>query len=166
MWPFRRKSRPAAPPVDFDTPVTNPRLVAAISAFAATQGPPQVDALLLELQRAVFLVVTFMENARISQSQTDGKVTISKNSLIGILEVEDADGGRCLPLFSDWDAIRKFTNDSVSTLVMPAAQAWPFVAQNYGAAVVNPGGVALPLNCEQVDELACIALSAGDPPIK
>lgn len=154
MWPFSKKSQPVKPPVDLDTPVTNPRLVAAMDAFMSTQGPEQLDALLLELRRSVYLIVTYMDDAILHKEAATNQATIKKGSTIGILELEGPDGQRTLPLFSDWDAIRKYTQDNVSTMVMPAKQAWSFAAEKYGAAVINPGGPMLPLNRDQVYQLA------------
>jgi SseB protein N-terminal domain len=155
MWPFsKRRKAVVTPPVDLDTPVTNPGLVEAIDAFAMAQGPQQLDALLRELTRAVFLVAALMDKSRMQQSGQAGQVTIQAGSQIGVLEAVGPDGKRSLPLFTDWDAIAKYTNRPVSAVAMPAHQAWGFATEKYDAAIVNPGGPALPLDRDQVVELA------------
>ncbi|MCG8405817.1 MAG: SseB family protein [Phycisphaerales bacterium] len=155
MWPFSKQPRNSiTPPVDLDTPVTNPELVKAVDVFAVEQGPEQLEALLTALTQAVFLIATLMDEAKFAINKDQGSGTMEKGSRIKILEVEGPNGERVLPLFTDWDEIRKFTDQQVSTLVMPASQAWSFALQNYGAAVVNPGGKALPLDRAQVTELA------------
>ena len=159
MWPFSKKPTQIAPPVDLDTPVTNPKLVEAIDSFAKSKNKRQLENLLTELRRSVYLVVAHMDDATVRQKPGSDQATIEKGSTIGIVEVDGPDGGRALPLFSDWDAIRKFTQDEVSTLVMPADQAWRFAAEKYDAAVVNPGGPALPLQSEQILDLASTSVA-------
>ncbi len=160
MWPFRKESQLVTPPVDLDVPVTNPALVAAIKCFAESQDEQRLVGLLSELRRSVYLIVVYMDKTAVDKQPDSNQATIKKGSIIGVLEVEGPDGGRSLALFSDWDSIRKFTSDEVSTLVMPAKQAWSFAVEKCGAAVVNPGGLALPLDRDQVNDLARTSVSA------
>ena len=51
-----------------------------------------------------------------------------------------------LPLFTDWDEIHRWIDQDVSTLVMPATDAFSFASkEDYAGAVVNSGGQALEL---------------------
>jgi hypothetical protein len=157
MWPFLKKSRRKdAPPVDLDKPVANPSLLLAIEAMASEPGEGRVRTLVQELAKANYLVATMLDEADVEVS-VPGAATFKKDSLIKVFEVRGPGEERALALFTDWDAIRKFTDKSVSGLVMPASQAWSFAARQYGNAVVNPAGPALPLNTAQVNELARIS---------
>jgi hypothetical protein len=154
------QSARVVPPVDLDTPVTNPRLVAAISSFAANRGSEQLNALLTELNSAVYLVATILDEANISATDTPGNIVFEAGSLIKVVSTSDADGNGLLPLFTDWDAIQQFTPDPVQTLVMPASDAWAFALDGYDGVVLNPAGSSLPLSRTQVEVLREIATSA------
>lgn len=159
MWLFRRqsgarKSSPVVPPVDLDTPVTNPRLVSAISAFATDQSDARLNALLTELNNAVYLVATLLDEANVKATDTPGKVVFEKGSRIKVFTASDPDNNALLPLFTDWDAIRLWIQDPVETLVMPAADAWGFALNSYNGVIVNPAGPCLPLNRSQVEDLS------------
>lgn len=140
------------PPVDLDTPVTNPALIAAMEGLGAGPRQAAIDTLLRELNRAVYLVATILDQAKITE-RSPGQVTFEKGSLIKVRFVTDSDDRPLLPLFTDWDAIRKWTSDPVSSLVMPANQAWDFALQQYQGVVINPGGPLLELNRDQLADL-------------
>jgi hypothetical protein len=141
-------------PVDLDQPIENPSLVTMIDAFAVKPDQQHLRRLLSELNHAVFLVVTLLDEAKMSSGDTPGLTTFEKGSLIKLLEFSGPSGGRALPLFTDWKAIRAWTDQEVSAFVMPANQAWSFALENYEAAVVNPAGPSLPLDRQQIAELA------------
>lgn len=158
MWPFQRKldaseSSPAVPPVDLDAPVTNPGLLAALNAFAADQSEDHLDGLLTELNQAVYLVATLLDEANVQETDTPGDIVFKKGSVIQVIAAADDDGNSLLPLFTDWDAIKLWTQDPVQTLVMPAADAWSFALGDYNGVIINPAGPSLPLNRPQVEEL-------------
>ena len=154
MWPFSKKQKPAiVPPVDLNQPVTNPRLVEAINSLTGTNDKEQIERLLSELNRANFLVATFMDEVVKEPSSQEGTVTFKKGSRIKTLMCMRPDGKGALALFTDWDEIRKFTGEQVSGMVMPAEQAWSFSLAGPGGAVVNPGGAALPLDEKQLQDL-------------
>jgi hypothetical protein len=159
MWPFRRRYCPIAKPhIDLDTPVTNPRLVAAIDALSDSSGAPQRHKLVAELRRAVFLVGAITDDAELTSYAQQGQVSIEEGSHIGILELEDPQGKRVLPLFTDMGAVKKHIDKPTSTLVIPAVDAWEFVANKYDAAIINPAGPALPLDRDQINDLARTAV--------
>lgn len=158
MWPFKRKSDGSErstvnPPVDLDTPVTNPRLVAAIDSFAVDQSDSRLDMLLRELNNAVLLIATLLDDTSIQETGKPGNVVIEKGSKIKVLLAVDSNGAPILPLFTDWDSIKRWTQDRVTTLVMPAADAWGFALDGYNGAVINPAGPSLPLDRSQLEEL-------------
>jgi len=141
------------PPVDLDTPVTNPRLVSALNSFATDQSDTQLNALLIELNNAVYLVATLLDEANVKETATPGNVILEKGSVIKVITASDSDDNPLLPLFTDWDAIKLWTQDPVQTLVMPARDAWAFALNGYTGVIINPAGPCLPLNRPQIEEL-------------
>jgi hypothetical protein len=153
MWPFRKQpKKQVIPPVDLDTPVTNPALLAAINNLGSGADQSRLNALILELNRAVYLVATLLDEANVKE-QSPGQVTFQKGSRVKVLGIMDTSNRPLLPLFTDWDAIRKWTNEPVSSMVMPAGQAWEFALAQYQGVVINPGGPLLELNRDQLEDL-------------
>ena len=158
MWPFKRKpdapdASPAERPSDADSAVTNPRLLSTLTAFAADPSEDRLDALLTELNQAVYLVAALLDEAHVQETDTPGDVVFEKGSLIKVIAASDDDGNALLPLFTDWGAIKLWMEDPVQTLVMPAADAWTFALRDYNGVIINPAGPSLPLNRPQVEEL-------------
>ena len=58
-------------------------------------------------------------------------------------------GKNYLLLFTDWDAIRAYTKEDVTAIVLPAKDAWSFFSTTLAATnegiVINPAHNALPL---------------------
>lgn len=144
------------PPVDVNTPVTNPNLVAAIQRLKTDSSLAAKDALLVELNRANFLVAIFTDEMHTTEPDKDGKVTIEKDSLIKVLNTSDGNGNMYLPLFTDWDAIWKYIDQPVNTLIFPSQDAWHWALNmgEYQGVVINPAEDALPLNRSQIEYLA------------
>lgn len=144
----------SAPPVDLDKPVENPRLVAALKRAADDDSDEAKDRLFREIQRANFLVAIYTDEMRFSPTPTPGHMIIQQGSRIKVLSLE-AGGENYLPLFTDWAAIRAYTDDKVNTLVFPAADAWLFALKDkaYQGVVINPAGDALPMDREMLEYL-------------
>ncbi len=143
------------PPVDLNKPVKNPNLVAALAAYAADPSEPSQRELFRQLNLANFLVPFFDDEFRTTPGSKTGQMTIEKDSLLKIPSCEDRDGKNHLPLFTDWEAIQDWTDQTVSTLVMTASDAWSFVLSHldYEGAFVNPAGSRLQLSRELVQYL-------------
>jgi len=144
------------PPVDLNKPVTNPALVAAMQRLKRDSSSAAKDAVLVELNRANYLIAIFSDEMHVSKPDSGGKATIEKDSVIKVINTSDVKGNTYLPLFTDWDAIRLFIGKPVDTLVFPAKDAWDWVLRmgNYQGAVINPANDALPLSKQQVEYLA------------
>jgi hypothetical protein len=141
-------------PVDLDKPVENPELSAALREFVANRDARTEQELTQQLRRAVFLVPMLADQVQIGAAAEPGSHVIEQGSRIKILSCVDSAGAQHLPLFTDWAALRTWTEQPVSTLVVPAAEAWESVLSRseYAGAVLNPGGGehALPLNRETI----------------
>lgn len=160
MWPFgKQREKQVTPPVDLDTPVTNPGLLTAMGGLEAGTDQAAIDRLIGELNRAVYLVATLLDQASVKE-RSAGQATLEAGSLIKVLGVSDSDDRSLLPLFTDWDAIRKWTGEPVSSMVMPASQAWEFALAEYQGVVINPAGPVLELNRDQLEDLLVRSRSA------
>lgn len=144
--PSGKKDSPA------EKPVENPALLKAIEAFASGDSQVSQDNLARELRRAVFLVPILSGS---SNTNSDQRV-IGKESILKILTCTDETGAESLPLFTDWDEIHAWANRPVTTIIMPAADAWQFVLSqpHYAGVVVNPSGQSLPVSRTVVAYLA------------
>ena len=89
--------------------------------------------------KATFLVAILTQEVR-EKPVAPGQVTWQAGSRFSVLLSNDGQGGKVLPLFTDWDALRQWTDEPVSGLVMPAAEAWAFALtdETYTGVVVNP----------------------------
>lgn len=142
--------------VDINKPITNPGLAAAILRLKNENTTEAKDNVLLELNRSNFLAIIFADEMHTSEPDESGRAVVEKDSVIKVLNTSDGQGNMYLPLFTDWDAIREYTDQPISTLVLPSQDAWHWVLNmgEYHGAVINPGGDALPLNRGQVKYLA------------
>jgi hypothetical protein len=143
------------PPVDLDKPVENPALSAALNGYTSNRSPEAEQELFRQLRGAVFLVPILADEMKMAPGSEPGVGTIEKDSTIKIFACADRDGADHLPLFTDWSAIQAWTDRKVSTLVMPASDAWAFVLSqpHYAGAFVNPGSQRLQLSREFVQYL-------------
>ena len=142
-------------PVDVTKPVTNPELSAAMMRLSQSDCPETQEEVARQLQCATFLVPALMDEMQMAPGGEPGRVTFQEGSVIKMLSCTDAAGAVYLPLFTDWAAIRAWTDGDVATLVMPAVEAWDFVLSqaHYSGAVVNPGEAGLPLSRQQIEYL-------------
>jgi len=145
-----------APPIDVNVAVTNPNLVTAMERLKTDTSNTAKDALLLELNKSNYLVAIFSDEMRTSEPDENGRSVIEKGSVIKVLNTSDGDGNMYLPVFTDWDALRKYIDQPVSTLVFPPQDAWHWALEmgEYHGIVINPAENALPLNKGQIQYLA------------
>jgi|GEM_PF-5834017 len=149
-----KPSKPVDPPVNLNENVTNPDLVAAMDALSKSASDKNLDALITELCKANFLAAAVDGMPVSERSDREGQATLKKGANIALMMVELEDGQDALCLFTDWDEIAKHTDRQVSGLVLPSWQAWKLVLKNDQLAIVNPSGSALPLDREQIMDLA------------
>lgn len=130
---------PLAPPVDLNTPVTNPRLVAAMRKHQQIHTNETAVELFAELKVANLLVAAVMDKPVGEARRSD--VVIEKGEKIGFIEVRDDSDKRLLALFTDHPSLQQFTTQANSTFVMPTKQAMSFVLDQgfYDGLVINPG---------------------------
>lgn len=144
-----------APPIDVNVAVTNPNLVAAMYRLKTDTSNNAKDDLLLELNKSNYLVAIFADEMHVSEPDENGETVIEKDSLIKVLNTSDEQGNMYLPLFTDWDALCKYIDQPVSTLVFPPQDAWHWALEmgEYHGIVINPAENALPLNKGQIQYL-------------
>ena len=142
------------PPFDINQPITNLALATAFDALTEADTPDTRQQVIEQMQQANYLVAILDDGLRTTPGDAPGQVTIQAGSQFGVLTTDDGQGGQVLPLFTDWDAIRSWTTQPVSTLVMPAADAWQFaLAGAYTGVVVNPANQGIFLAREAVARL-------------
>jgi hypothetical protein len=143
------------PPVDLNKPVENPNLVVALKEFETKRSEQSQQELFRQLASANFLVAFFPDEMQTTPGSKAGQLTIEKDSLLKIPACADRDGKDHLPLFTDWPAIQAWIDKPVSTLVMPASDAWSFILSqpHYAGAFVNPAGSRLQLSRDLIQYL-------------
>lgn len=127
-------------PSDVNTPVTNPALSAALAANAQHDTLDTRRELTRELLQATFLVAILTDEVQETPGEVPDQATWQPGSRFSVLLAGDGQSGRMLPLFSDWEALRQWTDQPVSGLLMPAAEAWVFALADdtYSGVVLNP----------------------------
>lgn len=142
------------PPVNLNQAVDNPALVAAMERVARENSDASKDGLLRELQHANYLAAMFADGLK-AREKSLGQIEIAKGSKFGVLSA-GKDGKNYLVLFTDWQALRAYTQGQVSGWVLPAKDAWQFALQGsaYDGIVINPAHNALPLTRPMVEYLS------------
>ena len=145
---------PIQAPVDLNKPVENPALLSAIDAMADEPTDSNRSKLLLALNGAN-LLAAILTDEMITAETAPGQTIIKAGSLIKFLTA-GKDGQSYLSLFTDWNALRTYTNFNVSAMIFPSLDAWQFALQGntYDGVVVNPAHNAVSLNRQLLQYLA------------
>lgn len=140
--------------VDATRPVENPELVRAIAQLAEDGSEETQKALWGQLHHAVFLVPTLPDEIELAPDEEEGRATLLEGSILQFLAGEQ-DGQSYLLVFTDWQALREFTDREVGAVVMTAEEAWQFALEHdiYDGVVINAGGTALPLERHQLEAM-------------
>ena len=127
-------------PPDLNQPITNTDLLAALDALTQADTPAARQLVATQMQAANYLVAILTDELRTTPGDAPNQVTLQAGSKFGVLTCDDGQGGQVLPLFTDWEALRHWTTRPVSTLVLPAAEAWQFALAGgtYASLVINP----------------------------
>ncbi|MDD5349408.1 MAG: SseB family protein [Chthoniobacteraceae bacterium] len=129
-----------------DDPIENPELLTAIGALSNDRSEAAQRALTLALQRGLYLVPALA--GRPGEEPAD-------DDAVQILVCTDENNDEYLPLFTDEAALKAWTQEAVSAMVMTAPEAWDFILAQPECAggVINPASAGLPLNREMVGML-------------
>jgi len=124
-------------------PIENPTLVAAIAKIVNDQSEEAQHELTFELERGLYIVPVFS-----SRSDTD----CPDDEAVQVLVCTDENDAEFLPLFTDEAALKAWTTEAVSGMVLTAPEAWDFILSQPDCAggVVNPGDAGLPLSREMI----------------
>lgn len=132
----------------------NPALLAAIVAFSRAPSAAAQQALLLQLTRATYLVPILEDTIPLRSS--DSEQMLAPGTGFRLLICQDPDTSEeLLPIFSDLTEVKRFTDQKVSTLVLQLREVHELLARElaYAGAVVNPGGLAIPIPRALLDKL-------------
>jgi hypothetical protein len=124
-------------------PIENPELLAAIETITHDKSEDAQYALTLALQRGLYLVPAF--SGRLDTEPSDDET-------LQILVCTDENDAEFLPLFTDEAALKAWTSEDVSAMVLTAPEAWDLILSQpeCSGGVINPGDKAVPLNREMV----------------
>lgn len=124
-------------------PIENPQILAAAERLATDRSEAAQQQMTLALQRGLFLVPVF--SGRLDTEPAD-------DESLQVLVCTDENNDEFLPLFTDEGALKSWTAEKVSAMVLTAPEAWEFILSQPECAggVINPGGASLPLNREMV----------------
>ena len=152
------------PPVNLNQPVENPALISALKHSSTDHSTKARGQLFQAVQGAIYLVAILTDEMKTTPNPDEpGRMTIGQGSTIKFITASKG-GKHYLPLFTDWPAIRTYTQQQVSGLVMPAQDAWAFALQDatYQGVVINPGPQCLEMERPMLEQLA--GLKAPPPP--
>jgi hypothetical protein len=133
------------PPIDLDQPVSNPALKEALEAHSRAPTARTLTRMADEMRKSHLLVAFLADEFRTQPGDAAGMATVEAGSVLKILLTQDAQGNSLSLAFTDWDEIRRWTKETVSTLVMPASDlySWAFESTKSVGVLLNPGGAAV-----------------------
>ena len=137
-------------------PVTNPVLKEILRCKYEEPGKANIAVLEAAVLTAIYLVPILNDEMKVEANGPNGELTLQKGSRIKIMIAFDQNKVEFLPLFTDWEEVKKWTRGPVPTLVMPAKQAFGFVCatQQFQGAVINPAGQLLSIQRKGIELLA------------
>jgi type III secretion system (T3SS) SseB-like protein len=154
---------PMAAKLDLNKPVVNAELSLAMDRLARDTSDAAKDALLLELNKANYLAVSVGKGLSEGIASSNGQALLPAGARFDLL-MAGKQGKNYLLLFTDWDAIRAYTKEDVTAIVLPAKDAWSFfsstLAATYEGIVINPAHNALPLRKPMISYLAAASSKA------
>jgi hypothetical protein len=147
---------PAAAKLDLNKPVVNAGLSLAMDRLTRDSSDAAKDALLLELNKANYLAVSVGKSLSEGIASSNGQALLPAGARFDLL-MAGKQGKNYLLLFTDWDAIRAYTKEDVTAIVLPAKDAWSFFSSTLAATnegiVINPAHNALPLRKPMIAHL-------------
>ncbi len=123
------------PPIDLNTPVENPKLIAAIKKHQQIKSDETAYELFEAFKKSIFLAGMVL-NKRLPNNS--GEILLEVGERLLIFDVLDNENNRLLALFADHNHLQKFTTEANSTLVLPAKMAMEAAVRDYFGLVINP----------------------------
>ena len=151
--------------LDLNKPVANAELSLAMDRLTHDNSDAAKDALLIELNKANYLALSVGKGLSEGIASSNGQALLPAGARFELL-MAGKQGKNYLLLFTDWDAIRAYTKEDVTAIVLPAKDAWSFFSTTLAATnegiVINPAHNALPLRKPMISYLtAALQKSAG-----
>ena len=132
-------------------PIQNPDLLQAIEALKTNDSEEVHEDLTVELQCATYLV-PYVDQLP-GEQPAEGE---ESDDSVQLLVCADPEGAEFLPLFTDEESLLAWTKDQeVSAMVFTPSEAWDMVVSqdDCAGAVINPAGLALPIDRKLVEML-------------
>ena len=129
---------------DVNKPVENPRLTALFAELSKAEGAER-NRLTEEIAKEIalnawLLAVIRMDPLPEGSNGQGGKITLGKETTISFPLLSSADGKKYLPVFTDWNELRKwpqYADQQVRTMILSFDDIAASAAGKFGAAV-NP----------------------------
>jgi hypothetical protein len=147
MWPFKQK--------DKIVPTSNPSLKFALEQYKNYQTPENHLKLLAELNKARYLVPILDDEVKAQFNEEGRLLSIDPESKFKAVLTSNANGQPILPVFTDREEMKVWTELPVSSFTMSAQELWSFSeAGGYISEVVlNPAGICWVMGREHIDWL-------------
>jgi len=140
--------------MDINKAVENPAMVTAINNLLACNTAETRKSFEDELLKVRFLLPVELSEEP-TPSKEEGKKTINQGTRISIQMQGDSNGKQLLPVFTDWNELRKWTekpDSETETFVLGYKNVLSFV-KNCGGFVINPRGKYLIVTLSMIDEI-------------
>lgn len=146
--------------LDLNTPVANAALSLAMERLARDTSDAAKDGLLIELNKANYLALSVGKDLSGAIASPQGQAMLPAGARFDLV-LAGKQGKNYLVLFTDWEAIRAYTKEDVTAIVLPAREAWSFFSTTLAATcegiVINPAHNALPLRKPMISYLTAAA---------
>ena len=145
--------------INLDQPVENPKLKELLRERVNKSQEEQLAVMNQIAQEvalnAYFLIILDVKASGVGRKE-DGSLIFPKGTQLCFPQVEAKDGVSVLPLFTDWEELRKwepFRFGKVDTLILPFDEMVSLVESSQGPVVINPFGDALVMPFGMLDHI-------------
>jgi hypothetical protein len=147
MWPFKRKDK-------IDS-TSNPSLKFALDQYKKSETPENHLKLLAELNKARYLVPILNDEVKVQFDEKGKLLSIDPESKFKAVLTSNASGQPILPVFTDREEMKAWTELPVSSFTMSAQELWSFseVGGYISEVVLNPAGICWVMGREHIDWL-------------
>ena len=140
--------------MDANKPVTNPDLLAVIELFLKNPTNENQLRFFEELKKAHFLSPVIFTPQ--TPADENGTIILAENTKINFLSLTNAANEAFLPVFTDWQELRKWRNEPNEQTIITIYEDLSSLTKNNAAGsgfVLNPFGCNLIVNRDTIDHI-------------
>ena len=155
--------------INLDQPVENPKLKELLRERV---NKPQEEQLAVMNQiaqevamNAYFLIILDVKGSAVERKE-DGSLIFQKGTKLSFPHLETEDGMTVLPLFTDWEELRKwepFRFGKVDTLIVPFDEVYSFVESTQAPVVIDPFGDSFMMPFAMLDHIRKVKAGKSRP---